>query len=260
MSKMGNFFYDQQFKRYALQFNAIFSGLQVQVGKSADKNERLIPVPVIYGSMDRVAAAAATGHTQNKHLRLPMMSSNLVNFDIANDRMKGTGNTRREVYVPVGGVLPNDAIVVRTRMAVPYDLTFGLSIYTGNKDQQFQILAPILVLFDPILQIQTSDAQLDPTKISTVEIISINPEESYPSGTESRMIITTIQFKIDAYITIPSTVKTDVVQQIYARVSAVSGSGVGTVISDGSQNGDIPALYDELGIEPLLIASAVIDN
>ncbi len=260
MSNIGNYFYDEQFKRYALQFNAIFSGLHVEVGKSGDKEERLIQVPIIYGSMDRVAAAAATGHTQNKHLRLPMMSSNLINFDIANDRMKGTGATKREVFVPAGGLLPEDAKVVRTRMAVPYDLTFDLSIYTSNKDQQFQVLEQILVLFDPILQIQTSDAHLDPTKISTVEIISINPEETFPPGTESRMIVTTIQFKIDAYITIPATVKRDVVQQIYARVSAVSGGGIGTVHSDGSQNGDIPALYDAIDVEKILLSTAFIDQ
>jgi len=260
MSNIETYFYDEQFKRYALQFNAIFSGLQVMVGKSATSDEKLISVPIIYGSQDRVASAAAHGHTQNKHLRVPMMSSNLVNFDIANDRMKGTGATKREVFVPLGGVLPNDAKVVRTRMAVPYDLTFDLSIYTSNKDQQFQILEQILVLFDPILQIQTSEAHLDPTKISTVEIISINPEESFPPGTESRVIVTTIQFKIDAYITIPATVKTDVVQQIYARISTISDAHVGIVQSDGTANADIPALYDELGIEPTIIATAFIDN
>lgn len=257
--KFGGFFYDQQLKRYALQFNAIFAGLQVSVGKSGNKESRLIPVPIIYGSMDRVAAAMVTGHTQNKHIRLPMMSSNITGFGVANDRMKGTGTISREVFVPLGGMLPEDARVIRKRMAVPYDLSFDLHIYASNKDQQFQMLEQLLVLFDPILQIQTSDAHFDATKIATVELLDIMTEENYPPGVDSRSIITTLRFKVDAYLTIPATVKSDVVNRIYARVSAVSGDGIGTIQSDGRDNGDIPALYDQLEIDPIELSTAFID-
>jgi hypothetical protein len=260
MSRLGEFFYDEQIKRYALQFNAIFSGMMVKTGKTDKRDVGFIPVPIVYASMDRVAAAAATGHTQNKHIRLPMMSSNIVNYDIATDRMKGTGSLDRQVFVPLGGTLPNDAKVIRRRMAVPYDFTFDLHLYASNKDQQFQMLEQIMPLFDPILQIQTSESHFDTAKIVTVELISINNEENFPPGTESRQLVTTIQFKVDAYITIPATVKDDVVRKVYARVSAVSGGGIGTIMSDGSNNMDIPALYDELDIDPILMSTAFIDD
>lgn len=258
--RMGDFFYEEQLKRYALQFNAIFSGMYVKTGKTDKRDEALIPVPIIYGSMDRVAAAAVTGHTQNKHIRLPMMSSNIVSFDIANDRMKGTGTINREVYTPLGGMLPDDSRVVRKRMPVPYDLTIDLHVYTSNKDQQFQIMEQIMVLFDPILQIQTSDGHIDWSKICTVQLLSINPEENFPPGTESRQIVTTIQFKVDAYFGIPAEVRDDVVRKVLARVSAVSGGGIGTVRSDGRDNRDIPGVYDSLDIDPIELSTAYIDD
>ena len=51
------YYYDAQLKNYILQFMAIFSGLQVQIGKWNTQDERLISVPVHYGHMDRVVAA-----------------------------------------------------------------------------------------------------------------------------------------------------------------------------------------------------------
>jgi hypothetical protein len=247
--RIGSFYYDEQIKRYAAQFNAIFTGLQVQVGKSETKDIRLIPVPIVHGSMDRVAAAAAQGHTQNKHIRLPMLSSNISGFNIANDRMKGTGITRREVYTPLGD-LPENSKVVRNRMAVPYDLTFDLYIYASNKDQQFQILEQILVMFDPVLQIQTSTSQLDPSKIATVELMTISNDDNFLPGADSRTILSSIQFKVDAYLTIPATVKNDIVNKVIARVAAIDEPGIGTIFSSGKDNGSIPQIFDDLNIQP----------
>ena len=250
---IAGYYYDNQLKKYLLQFNAIFQDMQVSVGKNEIKEERLIPVPIVVGSMDRVAAAAATGHTQNKHIRLPMMSSNMSSFEIARDRFKGVGIESRDVYVPLGGSLPDDAQVVRQRMAIPYRLTVDLHVYTSNKDQQFQIMEQIMMLFDPSLQIQTSDAHLDPGRITTVELISISSEDNFPPGTESRNSMITFTFTVDAYIQVPATVKQDYVKKVIARVSAVDGGDIGTIHSDGRGNSAIPGIYDQRAIEGIIL-------
>lgn len=250
---IAGFYYDNQLKKYLLQFNAIFQDMQVSVGKNETRDERLIPVPIVVGSMDRVAAAAATGHTQNKHIRLPMMSSNMSSFEIARDRFKGIGIESRDVYVPLGGSLPDDAQVVRQRMAIPYRLTVDLHIYTSNKDQQFQIMEQIMMLFDPSLQIQTSDGHLDPGRITTVELISISSEDNFPPGTESRNSMITFTFTVDAYIQVPATVKQDYVKKVIARVSAVDGGDIGTIHSDGRGNSAIPGIYDQMDIEGVIL-------
>jgi len=237
---IGTYYYAAQFKHYALQFNAIFAGLQVAVGKNATRDVGLITVPIINASMDRVAAAAATGHTQNKHIRVPVMASNLSNFELARDRMKGTGSITREVYTPLGGSIEQDGVVIRRRMPVPYDLTFDLLIYTSNKDQQFQIMEQILMIFDPLLQIQISDAPFDWSKMVTVELISISPEENFPGGTDSRMIVTTLQFKVDAYLSIPADVKDDIVKSIRMRIGAITGE---------QSSSDIVSTFDSQSIE-----------
>lgn len=255
-----SYYYGEQFKHYALQFNAIFGGMQVSVGKNASRDAGRIAVPIVNASMDRVAAAAATGHTQNKHIRLPIMASNLSNFEIARDRMKGTGTINRQVYTPIGGATPDDSVVAYSRMPVPYDLLFDLHIYSSNKDQQFQIMEQIFIIFDPILQIQTSDAPLDWARIVTVELISVNPEENFPPATDSRMIMTTIQFKVDAYLSIPTDIRDNIVKEIFARISMVNNPNIGTVHSSGSENESIPFIFDEDQIETVLFATSDIDS
>lgn len=242
-----DYWYDEQIKRYVNQFCAIFQGMYVKVGKTASRDEAMISVPIVMGSQDRVAAAAATGHTQNRQIRLPMMSVYIPNYAIAMDRMKGTKFVSREVYVPIGD-LPQNGQVVYQRRAVPYDLTMDLSIFTSNKDQQFQILEQIFMIFDPSLQIQTSDGYFDASKIVTVDLVSVSNEENFPPGTEQSNLVITITFKVDAYITTPADIRTNIITKIINRISAINDNDIGTVHSNGSNNGSIGDIYDQLNV------------
>lgn len=90
------YYYNQQLKKYILQFMAIFSGLQVKVGKSATQDERLISVPIHYSTTDRVVGAIKAQNTQNATLRLPVMSAWNRGLDLDMSRAKGTGGERRD--------------------------------------------------------------------------------------------------------------------------------------------------------------------
>ena len=186
--KRDGYYYDKQITNFILQFMAIFSGLQVQVGKWGTEDESLISVPIHYGDADRVVAAIMADNTQNKPIRLPVMSAAIRGFDVALNRMHGTGTERRNTYVPVGGLVPDDMIVVHQRTPTPYDMEVELSIWVSNNDQHFQILEQIMPLFDPQLNIQTSDAVFDMARLTSVTLTS-GPtlDANYPSGTDRRL-------------------------------------------------------------------------
>lgn len=216
------YYYNQQLRKYILQFMAIFSGLQVQVGKSATQEERLISVPIHYGTTDRVVASIVGHNTQNMPLRLPIMSAWNRNLDIDMSRAKGTGGERRNTYVPVGGLVPDDAKVVHQRMPVPYNLDMELVLYCSNTDQEFQILEQILPLFDPSLNIQTSDAPLDWTRLTQVNLKNVSNDSMFPVGSDRRIIQKTLNFQIPIYLDIPAEVRRDFVEKIFLRIGAVS--------------------------------------
>jgi len=224
MSALREYWYDKQFKRYLIQFMAIFADMNVQVGWTDDKEPRLVKVPVFAGSKDRVVAAIKSENTQNKPIRLPAMSAVITNFDLAPDRRKGVPNHRRHTMMPTGGLFPDDIKVVEQRMPVPYLLNMELSIWASNQDQHYQILEQILMIFNPLLQIQTSDDALDWTQITTVELTGIRPEENYPAGTDRRIIQTSLEFQVPVHITVPANVHDKYVKDILIRVGAVSQS------------------------------------
>ena len=126
-------------------------------------------------------------------------------------------------------------------MPVPYNALMDLSIFTSNRDEHLQILEQILMFFDPILQIQINDDTFDWTKITTIELLSINYEENYPSGTDRRIIQTTLSFMVPIYVAVPAKMKNNWIKEINLRVGLVSQS------TQGSHN--IIAELDDLDFE-----------
>lgn len=255
------YFYDNQFRNYILQFMAVFTGLQVQVGSRKTGNiqqttdcdgniidtqpvfedKRLISVPIHYGPQDRVVASILAENTQNKLLRLPTLSAYARGLSLKTEYFAGLQTERRNAYLPTGGLIPDDIAVVHQRKPMVYDLEMELAIYASNTDQYFQILEQILPLFDPQLQIQTNDSIFDWTKITHIELISIAFDQNYPSGTDRRIIQGTLLFKMPVWISIPADVRKDFIQKIFVRVGAVSTSA--------QSNYDIIAELDAQGID-----------
>lgn len=240
---LDNYFYDEQLKRYIVQFMAVFAGMKVKVGTSVGQESRLIRIPIVYGSKDRVAAWVKGDNTQNKPLRLPTFSAYLRTIDLAPGRRKGIPTERRQTVLETGGVFPTDIKVVHQMMPVPYMATFELSIFASNSDQHFQILEQILVLFDPILQFQTSDDPLDWTQINTLELRQINNEENQPAGGDRRLIQTTLSFETVVYLAAPANVKTNFIQDIKIRL------GVVPTTVNLSNDGEIISYFNEQGVQ-----------
>ena len=227
------YFYEGQLRTYLLQFCNIFAGLRVQTGKGVCGEEEYITVPVVIGNRDRVVAAIQAGNTQNKPFALPAMSVHMSSLSLNTNR-KGIGVVDKKAFLPAGGVYPDDLKVLSRVMPIPYIMTVELSICASNTQQSHQMLEQILMLFDPDLQIQTSDAAFDWTKLSSVELISINNEENYPAGGDKRVISWTLSFEIPIFIASPADVRDEVVRKIYITIGDLTGFTVGEFDSDGN--------------------------
>lgn len=218
----GNYYFDKQLKRYCTQFMAIFSSLQVKVGASADLPSRLIKVPVVYGSRDRVVAWIKGDQTQNKPLRLPTMSAYLRSIAQAPDKRKGVGVVRRNtVALNNGQPFPNNVGVYHQIQPIPYRAVFELCVFASNQLQHHQIMEQILILFDPSVQIQSSDDPLDMTQITTVELTNINWEENFPAGIDRRVIQSILYFEVIFYLGGPANFRQNYIKNILVRLAVV---------------------------------------
>jgi hypothetical protein len=247
--RLDGYYYNSQVARYINQFMSIFQGLQVEIGKRNGESEKLIPVGIHYAHVDRMVASILADNTQNKPLRLPKMSTYMSGLNINMSRARGVGQERRNTYVPTGGLVPDDIQVVHQRMPVPYDLTLDLCIYASNTNQHLQILEQILSIFDPSIDIPTSDSPFDWARLTKVELKDVAMEPNFPIGTDKRIIQSKLTFEMPIELATPAEVRRDFIEKIYLRIGTVSNS---TPMSDSY---DIIAELDGQGLPYELIAT-----
>lgn len=227
------YYYQGQLRKYLLQFCNIFSGLKVQTGKGECETPEFITVPIRIGSRDRVVAAIEAGNTQNVPLSLPMMSVSMTSLNLAANR-KGIGVVDKRVYLPRGGVYPDDLKTATRVMPIPYVMGVEMAMFASNTQQLHQMLEQILVLFDPGLQIQTTDGAFDWTKITSVELTGVNNEENYPPGSDRRTIVWSLNFEMPIYISAPLDIRDEVVRKIFIRIGDLEGFRIDEFDEDGN--------------------------
>jgi hypothetical protein len=228
------YFYDNQIKKYLVQFMTIFSGLQVSVG--AGEAARLISVPIHFSQMDKVSASIMAGGTSNQPLRLPVMSVDIMG--IRQDQLThvGLNQSFSQTYLPDGAYFADDVkTVTRLRPAV-YRLDLDLAIWTSNTDQHFQIMEQILSVFNPSLQIQTSDGRFDWTKITEVELNGVSVNSNFPIGTAQRAVVANLTFTMPIFMSAPANIKDEFVRDILVRFAVVDDTDLTAALAELDAN------------------------
>lgn len=219
---MGTYYYSGQFEKLLIQFMNVFAHIKVRTGKNdMDRTGDFIDVTIKHGSMDRVVAAIKTNNNNNTPLRLPAMAAKITGIEYAADRAKGTGTTSRKTVLERGKVFPDDLKVVYSLNPIPYDLTFELNILTSNMKHHFEIIEQICLVFNPTVQLQTSDAVFDMSKITQAELENISIDENYPSGQDRRLIAATLQFSATAWVAAPLNIRDEIVKSIQIRLALI---------------------------------------
>jgi hypothetical protein len=247
-----DFYSGEQIYQYLVQFMTIFSGIQVSVGKNSYNNEpSLIYVPIRYGANDRTVEWILSSQTQNKPLRVPVMATRITGMELAPELRKGMRQESARTNLPRGGVLPDDLKVIRQVQPNPCRMNMELSVFTSNLKNRFEILEQITTLFDPDLQLFTSDDYADHYKVTIAELLTIDFEDSYPIGNERNLMVDNYTFNVKAMFRAPIDLKESFVNSIHLRLDAISSSPVQQAVVDlnNSQNsGEIIIDADDLNI------------
>jgi hypothetical protein len=119
-----------------------------------------------------------------------------------------------------------DTLSVDRLMPVPYNLQIKLDIWTSNTTQKLQIIEQICTLFNPALEIQSTDNYIDWTSLSYVLLESIQwTSRTVPEGTATGQVdIATLTFSLPIWISSPTLVrKMGVIQKIIASIFNSTG-------------------------------------
>lgn len=237
------FFYDEQIRRFLLQFARIFSNFQVEYGRNEEGTDHtLIRVPVRYGDATRQAQTILQENSASGMPATPLMTFYISGLDYDRPRIQEpyfvskiavrqrTYDEMTDSYETTQG----NAFTIERLMPVPYKLTLKLDIWTSNTNQKMQILEQMLVLFNPSLEIQSTDNYIDWTSLSIVELESTQwTSRTIPQGTENPIDIATLTFALPIWISSPAKVKKlGVVERIIAQVFDAQGDASNAVMDN----------------------------
>jgi hypothetical protein len=264
-NKIQTYFYDEQIRRFLLQFTRICSNFQIEYGREENSEAAaLLRVPVRYGDASRNAQTIIQENSRNSMPATPLMTFYIHSLDYDRPRMQDptfvskisvrqrTYDETTETYETTQG----NAFTIERLMPVPYKLGITLDIWTSNTNQKFQILEQMLTLFNPSLEVQSTDNYIDWTSLSVVELESVTwTSRSIPIGTENPIDIATLKFSLPIWLSSPAKVKKlGIVERVIASMYDAQGD-----LNDAVTNNDL-LLGTRQIITPFNYAVVIIGN
>ena len=202
-------FYDGQIRRYITQTIRVFSNFVVKYGDGT-----LHQVPVMYGDIDRQVSSIIRNNSENKVSSVPRIAVYVKELKLDRNRLADStyvGKVHiRERDVASGAYTGSQGrnYTIERLMPTPFDLQMKVDIWAANTDQKLQILEQILVLFNPSLELQTTDNYIDWTSLTVLNLNDINwSSRNVPVGTDNPIDIATITVETPIWLSPPVKVK-----------------------------------------------------
>ena len=237
--KISQFFYDQQLRRFLLQFARIFSNFDVEFGPNeagqgpGSEVDTLVRVPVRYGDASRQAQTILQNNSASDMPATPLMTFYITDLKYDRPRIQdptfvGNMAVRQRTWDPDTQsyeTTQGNAFTIERIMPVPYEMTINLDIWTSNTNQKMQLLEQILTLFNPSLEIQSTDNYIDWTSLTALYLKDVRwSSRTIPIGTDNPIDIATLTFTLPMWITPPAKVKKlGVIERVIASVYDAQG-------------------------------------
>ena len=262
---MQSFFYDAQIRRFLLQFTRICSNFQIEYGREEGSDQAaLLRVPVRYGDASRNAQTIIQENSASSMPSTPLMTFYVSSLDYDRPRMQepyhvSKVNVRQRTYdqdTETYETTQGNAFTIERLMPVPYKLGITLDIWTSNTNQKMQLLEQMLTLFNPSLEVQSTDNYIDWTSLSIVELDSVQwTSRTIPMGTENPIDIATLKFSLPIWISSPAKVKKlGVVERVIASMYDAQGD-----LQDAVTNNDL-LLGTRVKVTPYNYKTVLIGN
>lgn len=239
---MADFHYDNQIRRFLIQFGKIFSNWYVTKGKDPAGNKILVRVPVMYGDSSRQAATIIANNSASNLPSAPLISYYISGLEYDQKRTQEPFfvdriNVRQRAYdqdTQSYETTQGQAFTVERLMPVPYTLRLTVDVWTTNYQQKLELMEQLGVLFNPSLEIQSTDNYIDWTSLTVVYQDGLTfSSRSIPQGTGNPIDVLSWKFYMPIWISAPAKLKKmGVIQKIIASIH--EGSSI-----DDIQNDDI---------------------
>ena len=213
---MAQFFYDNQIRRFLIQFAKIFSNWYVTRGKDPNGNDILVRVPIMYGDSSRQASTIIANNSASNLPSAPMITYYVSGLEYEQSRTQDPffidkmQIRQRAVNQDTGEFeqTQGQAFTLERMMPVPYKLRVTVDFWTTNYQQKLELIEQLGVLFNPALDIQSTDNFVDWTSLTVVYQDGLTfSSRSIPQGTGNPIDVMTWKFYMPIWITTSSKLK-----------------------------------------------------
>jgi hypothetical protein len=211
-----NYFYDEQIRKYILQFIRLFGGFAVKMGQNEVGEDVFQRVPARYGDIDRQTAHIIKENSENTIPTIPFLSCYVTDLSMNADRRRNpvfedTVSVYEKKYddetQAYTSELGNRYSIERS-MPVPYDMTMQVDLWSSSTEQKLQLMEQILVLYNPSLNIYTSNNPFDWSSLSYVELSDVTwSNRTVPVGTEDEIDVSSLTFNMPIHISPPANLR-----------------------------------------------------
>lgn len=235
-----------------------------------DAKGKVTRIPVRYGDINRQVASILRKNSENSMPTAPLISCYIKDIQFDTSRIQDPTfvskvHIRERDYDSTNNVYLNTQgrnYTVERIMPSPYQIVFQADMWFTNTDQKLQIFEQLAVLFNPSLEIQTTDNYIDWTSLSTLTIDNITfSSRSIPQGVEQDIDIMTMSFKAPIWITPPAKVKKlGIVTKIIADVFAVNQDEIFNNFNNPDSINDFGSPDSRVTVTPGNFDLLVLDN
>jgi hypothetical protein len=225
---MAQFFYDNQIRRFLIQFAKIFSSWYVTKGKDPNGNDILVRVPIMYGDQSRQAATVIANNSASSLPSAPLITYYISGLEYDQKRTQEpffvenlqvrqrAYNLDTQSYEQTQG----QAFTVERLMPVPYTLRVTVDFWTTNYNQKLELIEQLGTLFNPSLEIQSTDNFIDWTSLSVVYQDGLTfSSRTIPIGTNNPIDVMTWKFYMPIWLSTPAKLKKmGVIHKIIASI------------------------------------------
>ena len=225
---MAQYFYDNQIRRFLIQFAKIFSNWEVTKGKDPNGNDILVRVPIQYGDSSRQASTIIANNSASNLPSAPLITYYINGLEYDQRRTQEpffvekqqvrqrAYDSDTESYKTVQG----QAFTVEKLMPVPYTLRLNVDFWTTNYQQKLEIIEQLGTLINPSLELQSQDNYIDWTSLTVVYQDGLTfSSRTIPQGTGNPIDVMSWKFYIPIWLTTSSKLKKyGVINKIIASI------------------------------------------
>ena len=196
----GNYFYNESMRRMTIAFGQIFNNIQIKRKDSSDNVIQSIRVPLAYAPKEKfLARLDQQANLDNREfaITLPRMGFEITGISYDGSRKLTRIQKYKTVKTGAEGKILN-----YNYTPVPYNISYGLYVFTATAESGLQIIEQILPYFQPDYTVTVNAIpEMDIKRDVPIVLNDVQYEYSYSGDfTQRRAVIYSLTFTAKTYL------------------------------------------------------------